>query len=344
MSETIPLGIVGFGRIVELIHLPLLKQLPRIEVAGVFDVTPQRLALAAKRGFDIFERLEDLLSSPAEAVLIATPPNSHFRLAEQALRSGKHVLIEKPVTLSSEEAVRLQTIAEQEGKIVSVFHNRRFDSDFLLVKQMINEEALGSILFVERRHHMFGSGASFGVKSFHQEWRNEKAYGGGALLDWGIHLIDQLLQLDFGRCVDINASMKTLSWEQGEVDDYVRATFTTERNVVMSMDINFASNVPAPLWVVGGDKATLQIVSEREASVHVKGKPTQPIMLEPSLNKGAIRIYSSFADSVRYGAKPEVTLEEAIEAMKIVEWIRLSSLNRQEMENGNLICRPAVRV
>lgn len=92
-----------------------------------------------------------------------------IQLAVKALHYGKHVIIEKPVTLDAAEGDTVKKIADQEGKIVTVFHNRRFDSDYLFVKKKIAECTLGEILFVERRYHSLGSDASFGVKFFHPE-------------------------------------------------------------------------------------------------------------------------------------------------------------------------------
>jgi len=336
MNDTLKLGTVGFGRIVELVHLPLLKQLPQLEVTGIFDITPQRLSLAAKRGFTPYSELEQLLDSSIDAVLIATPPNSHYQIAEQALRKGKHVIIEKPVTLTAKESIQLKCIAEQEGKIVTIFQNRRFDNDYLLVKNMIEEEALGRIMFVERRHHMFGSGASFGVKSFNPGWRNQKSYGGGALLDWGVHLVDQLLQLGLGQCVEMRSCMRSLWSSQEEVDEYVHASIGTDQNVLLSMDINFASSVSAPLWIVGGEKATLQVISDKEAVIHRPGEQPAEVQMLDSKD-GPLRIYSSFANAVLHGGDLEVTIDEAIETMKILDRIRDCAMLSEGAADGNLI-------
>ncbi|MEK0316175.1 Gfo/Idh/MocA family protein [Cohnella sp. 56] len=337
MTDVVRLGIAGFGRIVELVHLPLLKQLAGIEIGGIFDVTPQRRALAARRGFEVFDRLDALLDSPIDALLIATPPNSHLELAELAVHAGKHVLIEKPVTITAGEAVRIKEAAAREDSVVTVFHNRRFDSDFRLVKRVLQEELLGAPLFVERRHHMFGSGASFGVKSFHQAWRNERRYGGGALLDWGVHLADQLLQLDLGARGDVRAVMRSVWTQDGEVDDFVHATMATDRHVLLSMDINFASAVPSPLWIVGGDRATLQVVSANEAYLFEQGK--QPRVLEMGMyeKSGPGPIYTSFIDAVRSGGPLEVTLDEAIAAMHLLDQIRAAAQQTKEQTDGNLV-------
>lgn len=337
MDNKVKLGIIGFGRVVELIHLPVLKKMPEIEVGGVFDITPQRLAVAENRGFAIFSEAEELLASPLDAVLIATPPNSHYQMAAAALRYGKHVIMEKPITLDAAEAIRLKEIADETHRTVTVFQNRRFDNDYLFARKMIAEGTLGEIQFVERRYHCFGSGASFGVKSFHPEWRNEKAYGGGALLDWGVHLVDQLLHLGLGACAEAEATMKSLRWQQGDVDDYVHVTMTTDQQVLLSIDINFASSVPSPLWIVGGNRATLQIMSDHTAYLYEKGKQVNEFKLEKQLNSGVHTIYKSFVDCIQDGGKLAVTLEEAVETMKVLDQIRCDVQQRKEMTHGNLV-------
>ncbi|MFC4102460.1 Gfo/Idh/MocA family protein [Paenibacillus xanthanilyticus] len=341
MNDTLRLGIAGFGRIVELVHLPLLKRLPEIEVAGICDVTPQRRALAAKRGFEVYDDPEALLAAPIDALLIATPPNSHAELAELALRGGKHVLIEKPVALNAEEAMRVRDIARQEKRVVTVFHNRRFDADYLLVKRLLDEGVLGSPLFVERRHHMFGTGASFGVKSFYPKWRDERRYGGGALLDWGVHLADQLLRLQLGTYGAVRATMGGIWPREDEVDDYVQANMVTDRNVILSMNINFGSALPSPMWVAGGDKATLQVVSPGEAYLCEPGKSPRALEMGKDERQGPERIYASFADAIWHGGPLAITLDEAIETMTMLDEIRASARQTKERADGNLICGTA---
>ncbi|CAM3611906.1 Gfo/Idh/MocA family protein [Marinicrinis lubricantis] len=327
MSHSIKLGIVGFGRIVELIHLPLIKQVPEMEVSVVYDITEQRRDLAAKRGFHTTDKLETLLESDVDVVLVSTPPNSHYEIAKKALVFGKHVVIEKPVTVQYSEAIDLQQTSEQVGKSVTVFHNRRFDPDFKLIRQLIEDGTLGNLLFVERRHHMFGSGGSFGVKSFHPGWRNTRQYGGGALYDWGIHLIDQLLQLKAGVVQDIYSFIHCYEWTQNQVDDYVRANLVMDNHVVLSMEVNFASHGAAPMWVVGGDQRTAVVVSPQEALLLEKGKPDQKLHLDQASRSSALIIYQSLAEHVMHGGPLAVTLEEAVENMRVVDAIMMN--NRQ---------------
>ncbi|RKP54421.1 gfo/Idh/MocA family oxidoreductase [Cohnella endophytica] len=326
MKKTVKLGVVGFGRIVELVHLPILKKIHQIEVHGIFDITPQRLELAAKRGFQTYAHLDELLDSSVDAVLIATPPHSHFEVASAALRKGKHVIVEKPVTESLNEAVQLLELSQMEKKAVTVFQNRRFDSDYLFVKQMLAEERLGRILFVERRHHMFGSGASFGVKSFYPDWRNEARFGGGALLDWGVHLVDQLLRLQLGEIESVEARKHVLRWGQGDVDDYVYASMRLDNGILMSMEINFGSNAEVPIWIIGGEKATLQINNTKEAYLLEKGKPRQMLTISDSKEESADRIYSSFAGFLLREEELVVSLDQAIESMDLIDKINKQAI------------------
>ncbi len=337
MTNKVRLGIVGFGRMVELVHLPLIKKLPEMEVAGIFDVTAQRLELASRRGFPVYESLPALLSGEIDAVLIATPPSSHYAIALEALHQGKHVIVEKPVTLDGGEAKALQALARQVGRTVTVFHNRRFDRDYLLVKRMLAEKALGPILFVNRSIHRFGSGASFGVKSFHAEWRDEIQFGGGALLDWGVHLVDQLLELRLGECAAVRAQMRQLPWMRGEVEDYVQASFALQNGILLSMDINFGSNAPAPAWIVGGENATLYVASEKEACILEKGKPARSLEQDAFPKKGAECIYTSFAGCILRREPLEISMEQAVRTMEILDWIRESAGQGKEIRHGDSV-------
>ncbi|MDF2937798.1 MAG: oxidoreductase [Paenibacillaceae bacterium] len=342
MKDKLSIGIVGFGRIVELIHLQLIRENPALEVGGVYDITPQRAQLAAKRGLTVYGNLEELLDSPVDAVLIATPHNSHFPIASQALRAGKHVIVEKPVGLNADEAVKLKQIAEQENRVITVFHNRRFDSDFLLVKQLIQEGCLGQVMFVDRRHHTFGSGAFFGVKSFYPAWREEKGYGGGTLLDWGVHMADQLLQLGLGPCRHVRAVTNAFWNPHSEVEEYLQAQITLGEHVQFSMEINFASGAQLPLWVVGGREATLQVTSDREAVLYQGGKRTKEFTMSPS-RMGSLLIYDSFVDAIRHAGSPAVTIEETIETMQLLDRIRASAAT-QGGSHGDLVLGTAARV
>lgn len=330
--KQVNLGIAGFGRIVELTHLPLLKKMQEYHLCGVFDLTPQRRELAERRGLAAWKGLDELLDGGTDAVLIATPPRSHYAIASEVLRRGKHVLIEKPVTVNAEEAMLLRELSHKHGGIVTVFHNKRFDPAMAILKEVLQSGMLGRIQFVERRHHQFGSGASFGVQSFRPSWREESAYGGGALLDWGVHLIDQLLHLKLGSRTSITAMIHRLRFGKGDAEDCVTAHLELDNGILLMLNIHFGSHAADPQWIVGGEFGTLRITGKGEAVLQLENGPPNPLPSAYSGKKSyrgdmdAVRhIYSSFAAKLSGEGELAVTLEEAIDGMIVMDEIRASA-------------------
>lgn len=323
MSRKIRISIIGFGRIVELLHLPLIKRVEELEIAGIFDITPERLELAEKRNLPVYHRLDELLADDADVVLIATPPSSHYIHTKQVLEAGKHVVVEKPVGLNAQEAAELRKTSEQTAKNITVFMNRRYDADYAAVKSCIASGQLGAIQFVERRHHMLGSGASFSVKSFDPNWRNKPELGGGALLDWGVHLIDQLLELQLGDIQSVTRHVRTLPWKQGKVEDYVHAQFDLKSGIQLAMDINFASHAPSPLWIVGGEEATLVVESVKEAWIHRKGELPAPYPIPSASRYTGLPIYQGLIAHLTDGKPLEIMMDQVIKTMQLLDQLRV---------------------
>jgi len=150
-------------------------------------------------------------------------------------------------------------------------------------------------------------------------------------LDWGVHLIDQLLRLELGEYDRvISSGVSSLRWNQGDVEDFVHAIVTLKNGIHMQIGINFGSYASAPLWTVGGDKATLQVMSNNEALLYEKGKAVRRVECPPELRTGPEMIYAKFADCVLRGEKPAVTLSEAVQTMKVLDAVRSASeLNRK---------------
>ena len=320
--EKVKIAIAGFGRIVELVHVPLIHGLEEFEIVGVYDITPNRREMAAKRRFHVFASYEDLLKSDCQLVLVATPPNSHCSLASQALESGKHVLIEKPVTLNVAEASRLKELSRERGRFVSVFQNRRYSPDYKLIKKMLADKALGNVSFIERRHHVFGAPVWFGVKSFDPYWRVKPEMGGGALMDWGVHLLDQFVDLRLGELDEIRSHAAKLPGAEGSTEDYVHVFLKLKSGLLYTIDINFRSDAAEPLWIVGGEKQTLVVTSEKEAVLMEKGKTVQELEMEKASRKDGQEIYKGCSSCIHAEGPLAVGLDDAIDVLTIIERIR----------------------
>lgn len=159
-----------------------------VELVGIRDIDPKKEELARSMGVHVYESLEAVLSDPqVELVTVATPNDSHKEIVIQALQAGKNVICEKPVEMSVAALDEMIAAANAAGKLFTVHQNRRFDVDYLAVKGLIASGEIGEPLRIESRVH--------GSRGIPSDWRCQKEFGGGMILDWGVHLIDQMLQL-----------------------------------------------------------------------------------------------------------------------------------------------------
>ncbi|HMO26533.1 MAG TPA: Gfo/Idh/MocA family oxidoreductase, partial [Tepidisphaeraceae bacterium] len=245
------IGILGFGRI-GAEHASWIQQ-AGLAVSAVYDATPARRELARQRGFDSLEAPEALLTGhDLDAILIATPTAMHFEHAASALHAGHHVMIEKPMTLDLPTARQLVTLAEDRQRVLSVFHNRRWDLDYLTVCQAIRSGALGRVFNVESRLGQWASCVGPAAREYRPGWRNEAAFGGGGWYDWGSHFIDQLWRLMRpDRPVRVFAQMRANVWTR-DCDDFARVCIDFAGGASSMVEINTTTTRPLPRWHVDG--------------------------------------------------------------------------------------------
>ena len=241
-------GIIGFGGMGNW-HF---EHAPRadFEYVAVYDVDPERLAVAREKGMKAYDTLEAFLADESfDVVLVSTPNNFHHDMVVAALEAGKNVVCEKPVAMNSEELVDMMAVAERTGKVFTVHQNRRWDADLAIVKKAYEEDILGRLFTVESRVHG-QNGAMYG-------WRAFKVAGGGMMLDWGVHQIDQLIHL-FGRKVEsvfcTMASIKTR-----EVEDYFKLIIRMKDGPTLQIETGTYNLIQMPRWYVCGSKGALQI-------------------------------------------------------------------------------------
>ena len=233
------------------------------ELAGIYDIKEERRALAESRGIHAYATREELLADPRiELVTIATPNDTHEEIAVAALRAGKNVICEKPVTLSMESLERMIAVAEECGKIFTVHQNRRFDVDYLAMKQLHDSGEIGDVIRLESRVH--------GSRGIPSDWRGMKQYGGGMLYDWGIHLIDQVLMV-LGWDVDtVRCRMDHITNQ--EVDDGFQLEITFKSGAFAYVELGTYNFIPLPRFYMKGTKGTALITDWREETQVVKCK------------------------------------------------------------------------
>ena len=217
------LGIVGFGGMGNW-HRELIESgIENLEIAGMFDIKEERQEAARALGYRAYESLDALLADETvDMILVSTPNDCHKPIAIKAMEAGKNVVSEKPVTLSSEDLLEMIDASKRTGKIFTVHQNRRWDEDFLTVKKLYDENALGDVFNIESRVH--------GSRGIPGDWRGKKEHGGGMMLDWGVHIIDQMLMMVKEKITSIYCKVNHVT--NYEVDDgfYADSHFRERQN------------------------------------------------------------------------------------------------------------------
>lgn len=212
MVTQIQVGLIGYGVAGRVFHAPLINAVPELKLTKVVE----RHSEASRQHYPWVEVVKDvdaLFHDPAiDLVVIATPNPSHFELAQQALSAGKHVVVDKPITTTSTQAQQLTELAQRTQRILSVYHNRRWDGDFQTVKQVIEQGVLGQLVEYEAHYDRFRNTLKPGA------WRETPELGSGILFDMGSHLIDQV-QVLFGLPQAITADVRSQR-EGAKADDY----------------------------------------------------------------------------------------------------------------------------
>ncbi|RAU39066.1 oxidoreductase [Enterobacter sp. RIT418] len=225
MSENIRVGLVGYGYAGKTFHAPLIFGTPGMVLAAVSSSD------AAKVHSDwpsvpVVSEPKHLFNDPnIDLIVIPTPNDTHFPLAKAALEAGKHVVVDKPFTVTLSQARELDALAKGLGRLLSVFHNRRWDSDFLTVKALIAEGTLGEISFFESHFDRFRP-------QVRDRWREQAGPGSGIWYDLAPHLLDQAVNL-FGLPVSLTVDLAQLR-PGAQTTDYFHAILSyPQRRVVL---------------------------------------------------------------------------------------------------------------
>lgn len=240
------IGYGGMGRW----HVEKLRTLPEFEIAGIYDILPERREAAVKDGLTAYDSLESLLADASvELVTIATPNDLHRPIGIQAMAAGKHVISEKPVTLSSRDLQAMIDASRKYGRIFSVHQNRRWDEDFLIIKQIYDQNSLGRVFNIESRVH--------GSRGVPGDWRNTWLQGGGMILDWGVHMLDQLLMLVDEPVVSTFCTVSHVT--NDEVDDGFKAIITFGNGLTAQVEVGTSNFINLPRWYMQGENGTAVI-------------------------------------------------------------------------------------
>ncbi|MBM7650809.1 Gfo/Idh/MocA family protein [Neobacillus cucumis] len=352
-SQNYHLVIVGYGGMGSYHAKHLLKGNQNIEVSGTYDISEDRRTASMADGYKTYESLAAVLSDDAvDFVLIATPNDVHKDIAIAALNAGKHVICEKPVTIYSADLVEIMETAKINDRAFIVHQNRRWDEDFLTMKKIYDEQIIGDVFHIESRVQ--------GANGIPGDWRHLKEYGGGMLLDWGVHLLDQLLFMIDSKITSVYANFSYILGD--DVDDGFQVFITFENGITSLVEVGTTNFIQLPRWYTKGTKGTAvihdwdingKIVTQNSGEVEAPkpikaGQGLTKTMAPPSekavstsdlpkVVKTMESFYENVVSVVEGSAEPIVKNEEVLRVLRLMETIFKSAETNQVIQDFDLV-------
>ena len=276
-------GLIGYGMAGRVFHAPVITAVPHLRLAKVVE----RRGQTARERYPWVEVASEAAAlfedGEIELVVVATPSSSHFELARQALLAHKHVVVDKPFTLTAAQAQELIDLARQQNKVVSAFQNRRWDGDFQTVSQIVNQGLLGRLVEYESHFDRFRN-----YFSPERTWRETAGPGSGVLLDLGPHLIDQA-QVLFGLPRRVTADIRSQR-EAGKADDQFELILHYEE-LKVTLKAGLLVREPGPRFALHGTEGSFVKygVDPQEEALKRGRSPREPEWgLEPTEQWGIL--------------------------------------------------------
>jgi scyllo-inositol 2-dehydrogenase (NADP+) len=330
-NRTVKVAAIGYGGAFNMgkTHLQSCEK-ARMKATAVCDVDPKRAATAKEElgeHVQTFTKVDDLLKgSDTELCIVITPHNTHAALSIQCLEAGRHVVTEKPFTITVDQATRVIETARRANRMATVFHNRRWDGDFMTIRRLIESGAIGNVFHIE---------CSFG--GFNEPkvdwWRSYKDVSGGAFYDWGAHFVDWVLQLMPHKIESIAGDFKKLKWHQVSNEDYTSAYVRFAGGRSASIEQGSINAIGKSKWRILGtdggiemrrnpatDKDEIRVVSTKG------GQRTDTTV--PILTSDWDGFYRNVADHLLLGEPLAVTPESARKVIAVL------SLSEQSSKQG----------
>jgi predicted dehydrogenase len=328
-SSPIRAGLIGYGYAGKTFHAPLINVIPGLELTTIASSKPEQVHATYPHISVHADPFEVATSPSLDLIVIATPNETHFPLAAAALKAGKHVVVDKPFTLTFAEAKELVRLSRQYDRLLSVFHNRRWDSEVLATKAVLASGVLGRVTHYESHMDRFRP-------NIRHRWREDPGPGGGLWFDLGPHLIDQTIHL-FGLPESVLASLATLRTE-GQTDDWAHVQLIYPHlRVILNATLLSSGGMPRTIihgtqasWVkFGADVQEAQLIRGIPPDAEGFGDDPDPGILyegvtaeqtkipAPPANQSAY--YASIRDAILGLTPNPVPPESALAVMAILE-------------------------
>ena len=343
--KPIKVAVVGYGGMGGW-HTERIAEMDKFTLAGVWDIDPDALARARDCGIHTYASLSDVLADEAvELVVVATWNDVHKPLCIEAMRAGKNVISEKPVAMNLRELDEMITVSHETGKLFTVHQNRRWDDDYLTMRNICEKNLLGKVFRIESRVQ--------GSRGIPGDWRKEKPHGGGMVLDWGVHLLDQALTMNDQNPLESVWAVET-HVTNDECDDGFYCELRFKDGLRYSVEVTTNNFITLPRWYILGEngsaviedwdlhgKMTLVHNWDKIDAVPVKAgtgiTKTMAPRTDETIHDAPLTpvhglwtaYYDNIFDVIRSGAQQTVTHRQMRRCLKLIEAVFTSAKTNQ---------------
>jgi predicted dehydrogenase len=346
VKKQINVALIGYGFAGQTFHAPLISATPGLRLRYIASTDPAKVQKTWPK-VDVLSYEEVFTTPGIDLIVIATPNVTHFELAEKALNSGEHVVLDKPFTTTVKEAEKLITLAKKRRRLLSVFQSRRWDADFLTLQKLLAKHSLGEVMYFESRYDRFRPEVK-------KRWRELPGPASGTWYDLGAHLADQALQL-FGVPDSVCADLAMQRPGAKAVDYFHVLLHYGKRRVVLHSGSLVVAN--SPRFFVHGTRGSYvkHGIDTQEDSLKTGKTPSSSgwgndplegvLFLEqkgkmrsssvPNLPGNYLGYYEALRDAILNRGVNPVLAEEALQVMKVLELaVQSSEQGRKMICNG----------
>jgi len=315
-TAPIKVAIVGYGPHFNMgrFHAELIDSVEGLEVAAVCDLDRRRLRAARREIGDHVKTYTDVrrLAKDQDVQLAAVvlPHDAHCPVALTLLRAGKHVVVEKPMALTVRQCDRMIETARKAGVSLSVFHNRRYDGEFLAIKDVIEQGYVGEVFHLETHHGDYARPREW--------WRSDKAVSGGTFYDWGAHYVDWVLNLMPGKMTSVSGQFQERVWKHVTNEDHCEAYVKFDSGAAAHVQISTTAAAPKPRWYILGTKGAIVDCADGHLTVYSRtGEHTASFEVEYQEGQWG-RYYEMFARHLLEDGPNPVTPESARRVIALI--------------------------
>jgi len=299
-----------------------------IAFAAACDLDAGRAA-QAKADFpdiDTYTNPDDLLArSDIDLITVITPHNTHAELGLRILESGKHCILEKPMCIEAADGYKMTMLAREKGKMLSVYHNRRWDGWYLTLKDLIAKGIIGDVFHIELAFGGYGKPNDW--------WRSVKSISGGALYDWGAHLIDYALGVVPGGIRSVRGVVQNLVWHEYTNEDHVDSTIYMDNGATINVQISSIAHAGKPHVRLLGTKGGIvdANIFDGELTLYTDLSGVKVETKVPTRGSEGELYYANIADHLYRGAPLIVTPEQSLRNIAVIETTEKSAAEGKEL-------------